>query len=63
MIIICCRKCSQDFKVYEELCACRGQKIVNKFIHLSDDTVIMIKMINEEGIHLHNASGGMVSLI
>ncbi len=63
MIIICCRRCSQNSKVYEELCAYRGQKTVNKFTHLSDDKVIMIKMINEESIHLHNAFGGMVSLI
>jgi hypothetical protein len=58
-----CRKCAQESKVYEGLCAYRGQKIVKKFTHLLDDAVIKIKKINEENIPQHNSSVGLVSLM
>jgi GTP cyclohydrolase IV len=31
------------------------QKIVNEFSHLSDDTLVTVRQINEESIHRHNA--------
>jgi len=31
------------------------QKIVNKYSHLPDDTLVTVRQVNEESIHRHNA--------
>ncbi len=45
----------QNPKFVEDCVRTMAQKIVNEFPELPDDSVIIIKQINEESIHRHNA--------
>ncbi|HEY0196579.1 MAG TPA: GTP cyclohydrolase MptA, partial [Methanobacterium sp.] len=50
-------------KFVEDCVRTMVQKIINKYSHLPDDTLITVRQINEESIHRHNAFAEKVATL
>ncbi len=48
-------KAHENPKFVEDCVRTMVQKIVNKYSHLPDDTLVTVRQVNEESIHRHNA--------
>ncbi|OPY24113.1 MAG: GTP cyclohydrolase MptA [Methanobacterium sp. PtaU1.Bin097] len=56
-------KAHENPKFVEDCVRTMVQKIVNKYSHLPDDTLVTVRQVNEESIHRHNAFAEKVATL
>ena len=56
-------KAHQNPKFVEDCVRTMVHKIINKYSHLPDDTLVTVRQINEESIHRHNAFAEKVATL